>query len=97
MREDSPVAYEQLVERLLASPRFGERWARYWLDVARFSDTKGYVFTEDRNYPDAYKYRDWVIQSLNTDRPFDEFIRHQLAADQLAATDPDATRGDGIS
>jgi hypothetical protein len=85
---DSPQALVQLVERLMASPRFGERWARYWLDVARFSDTKGYVFTADRNYPDAYKYRDWVIQSLNDDRPLDEFIRFQLAADQLAAGDP---------
>jgi hypothetical protein len=85
---DTPQAVEQLVERLLASPRFGERWARYWLDVARFSDTKGYVFTADRNYPDAYKYRDWVIQSLNQDRPLDDFIRYQLAADHLAGDDP---------
>ncbi|MBN01545.1 MAG: cytochrome C [Planctomycetaceae bacterium] len=75
--------YEQLVEQLLQSPQFGERWARHWLDVARFADTKGYVFTQDRNYPDAHKYRDWVIDSFNRDRSIKEFLQFQLAADQL--------------
>jgi hypothetical protein len=89
VHREAPDAYEQLVERLLGSPRFGERWARYWLDVARFSDTKGYVFTQDRNYPDAYKFRDWVIDSLNKDRPFNDFIVYQLAADQRAPDEPD--------
>ena len=78
----SPRAKEQVVDRLLASPRYGERWARHWLDVARYADTKGYVFQEDRNYPEAYQYRDWVIQSLNDDQPFDRFVKYQLAADQ---------------
>ena len=72
--DSSPDAYSRQVEALIASPRFGERWARHWLDVARFADTKGYVFQEDRNYPEAYRYRDWVIRSLNQDRPYDEFL-----------------------
>jgi len=75
--------YEAAVDRLLASPRFGERWARHWLDVARYADTKGYVFQEDRNYAKAYTYRDWVIASFNSDRPFDRFVVAQLAADQI--------------
>ncbi|MEX0610960.1 MAG: PSD1 and planctomycete cytochrome C domain-containing protein [Pirellulales bacterium] len=81
--DPSDGRYEQAVDRLLASPRFGERWARHWLDVARYADTKGYVFEEDRNYKHAYLYRDWVIASFNTDRPFDQFIVAQLAADQM--------------
>jgi hypothetical protein len=81
--DPSDARYEATVDWLLASPRFGERWARYWLDVARYADTKGYVFTEDRNYTHAYRYRDWVIASFNADRPFDKFIVAQLAADQI--------------
>ena len=78
----SDARYEQAVDRLLASPRFGERWARHWLDVARYADTKGYVFEEDRNYTHAFKYRDWVIAALNGDMAFDRFVVTQLAADQ---------------
>jgi hypothetical protein len=78
---------------LLASPRFGERWARHWLDVARYADTKGYVFEEDRNYKHAYLYRDWVIASFNSDRPFDEFIIAQLAGNQM--DDPACTAAMG--
>jgi mono/diheme cytochrome c family protein len=82
--EDSaPDAYEKVVERLLASPHYGERWARHWLDVARYADNKGYVFEEERRYPFAYTYRDYVIRSLNEDLPYDQFIVHQLAADRL--------------
>ena len=81
--DPSDARYEATVDRLLASPRFGERWARYWLDVARYSDTKGYVFKEDRNYKGAYAYRDWVIQSFNSDRPYNRFIVAQIAADQI--------------
>jgi hypothetical protein len=77
------ATYEHAVDRLLASPRFGERWGRYWLDVARYADTKGYLFEEDRNYKTAFKYRNWVIAALNDDLPYDEFIVAQLAADQL--------------
>lgn len=90
--DPTDARYEAVVDRLLASPRFGERWARHWLDVARYADTKGYVFEEDRNYKHAYTYRDWVIASFNTDRPFDRFVVAQLAADQVedAASAPAA-------
>ena len=76
-------AYERLVDRLLASPHYGERWARHWLDVARYSDTKGYVFQEERRYPYAYTYRDYVIRSFNDDKPYSEFLVEQIAADRL--------------
>ncbi len=76
-------AYERLVERLLASPAYGERWGRHWLDVARYADTKGYVFTAERRFPYSYTYRDHVIASFNEDRPYDRFLVEQLAADQL--------------
>ena len=68
---------------MLASPRYGERWGRFWLDVARYADTKGYVFEEERRYPYAYTYRDYVIRSFNEDLPFNRFIIEQIAADQL--------------
>ena len=79
----APGAFARVVDRLLASPRYGERWGRHWLDVARYADTKGYVFTQDRHYPYAYTYRDYVIRALNTDLPYDQFVVQQLAADQL--------------
>ena len=72
---------DDFLERLLDSPHFGERWGRYWLDVARYSDTKGYVFQEDREYASAWQFREWVIRSLNDDMPYDEFLIRQLAAD----------------
>lgn len=79
----------RLVDRLLADSRFGERWGRYWLDVARYADSKGYVFQEERRYAYSYTYRDWVIRSFNEDLPYDQFILAQLAADQsLAKDDP---------
>jgi hypothetical protein len=81
--DPSDQAFRQRVDRLLASKHFGERWARHWLDVARFGDTKGYVFQKDRNYPHAYKYRDWVISALNDDLPFTQFLRLQIAADHF--------------
>ncbi|RYG33879.1 DUF1549 domain-containing protein, partial [bacterium] len=67
LADKSPQAYGKVVDRLLASPRYGERQARAWLDVARYSDTKGYVFVEDRNYPNAYTFRKWVIDAFNRD------------------------------
>jgi hypothetical protein len=78
------VAYTALVDRLLASPHFGERFARYWMDVARYADTKGYVFREEREYPQAYKYRDWLIAAFNSDLPYTDFVREQLAADKFS-------------
>lgn len=84
--DKSPEAFARVVDRLLASPRYGERWGRHWLDVARYADTKGYVFEEDRHYPYAYTYRDYVIRAFNEDLPYDQFIKEQIAADLLPAT-----------
>ena len=77
----SPDAYEKLVERLLASPRYGERWARHWLDVVRFAETTGFEVNTPRD--NAWPYRDYVIRSLNEDKPYDQFVREQLAGDQF--------------
>ena len=85
--DPTPDAFDRLVDRLLASPKYGERWGRYWLDVARYSDTKGYVFFEEKSYPWAYTYRDYVIRSLNEDKPYDQFVLEQLAADLLIQPD----------
>jgi hypothetical protein len=81
--DQSPDAFARVVDRLLASPHYGERWGRHWLDVARYADTKGYVFTQARRFPYAYTYRDYVIRSLNEDLPYDRFVVDQLAADLL--------------
>ncbi|HYE32687.1 MAG TPA: DUF1553 domain-containing protein, partial [Methylomirabilota bacterium] len=81
IKDPSPDAYEVLVENLLASPRYGERWAREWLDVARYSDSNGFDWDEYR--PKAWRYRDYVIRAFNADKPFDQFIREQLAGDEL--------------
>ena len=81
-----------MVDRLLASPHYGERWGRYWLDVARYADTKGYVFQEERHIPYAYTYRDCVIHAFNDDLPYDQFLIEQIAADQLAARRRQASR-----
>ncbi len=78
-----PDAYARLIDRLLASPRYGERWGRYWLDVARYADTKGYVFFQDADFHWAYTYRDYVVSAFNRDLPYDRFILEQLAADRL--------------
>ena len=84
--DPAPEAYEKAVERLMASPRFGERWGRHWLDVARYSDTKGLPapINADRRFHFAYSYRDYVINAFNADKPFDQFIVEQLAADLMA-------------
>ena len=85
MADTSPQAWEKVVDRLLKSPHYGERWGRHWLDVARYSDTKGDVNgrVEDFRYPYAWTYRDYVIRAFNEDKPFDQFIREQLAADVM--------------
>ena len=78
-------AYERLIDRLLDSPRYGEHWARHWLDVARYSDTKGYVYArEERFWVHAWAYRDWVVRAFTEDLPYDRFLLLQLAADQIA-------------
>ena len=82
------AAFAAVVDRLLASPAYGERWGRYWLDVARYGDSKGYVAgKEERRYPYAYTYRDYVIRSFNEDKPYDRFLVEQVAADRLGRLD----------
>ena len=84
MSDEDPKAYAKLVDRLLASPRYGQRWARHWLDVARYADTLGYALDNvSRDYPFAYTYRDYVVNALNSDLPYNDFVAQQLAADQL--------------
>ncbi len=85
LADSSPDAFSKVVDRLLSSPLYGERWGRYWLDVARYSDTKGDIAKnrQDENYPNAWTYRDYVIQSFNQDKPFNKFIIEQIAADKL--------------
>jgi hypothetical protein len=87
VQDESPNAWATVIDKLLASPRYGERWGRHWLDVARYADTRGYVFTEERRFPYSYTYRDYVIKSFNEDLPYDQFILQQLAADQLPLGD----------
>ncbi len=84
LADKRPDAYVRAVDRLLGSPRYGERWGRIWLDVARYADTKGYVFEEERRYPYSYTYRDWVVQALNDDLPYDRFLQYQIAGDLYA-------------
>jgi hypothetical protein len=83
--DEAPDSFARLVDRLLASPRYGERWGRYWLDVARYADTKGYILFQDANYHWAYTYRDYVIRAFNHDLPYDRFLIEQIAADRLPA------------
>ncbi len=92
--KDPETAYIALVDRLLASPHYGERWGRHWLDVARYADSSGYESDTDR--PNAYHYRDFVIKALNQDMPFDEFVRKQLAGDEIAPQDPLAIAATGF-
>ena len=82
VKDESPDAYEKLVDRLLTSPRYGEAWARHWLDLVRFAETNSYE--RDGAKPSAWRYRDYVIRSLNDDKPYDRFVREQLAGDELA-------------
>jgi hypothetical protein len=87
LKDDAPDAFARVIDRLLASPHYGERWGRYWLDVARYSDTKGYVFFEENNFPWAWTYRDYVIRAFNEDLRYDRFILEQLTADRLPLGD----------
>ena len=87
--DDDPLAYEKLVERLLASPHYGERWARHWMDVSHFAETHGH--DQDRPRENAWPYRDYLIRSFNDDKPYGRFIREQIAGDVLYPDDPWAT------
>lgn len=80
--DPAPDAYEQLVDRFLAQPQFGERWAQHWLDVVRYAETEGYEY--DRHLPDAWRFRDYVARSFNRDKPFDQFVAEQIAGDETA-------------
>jgi Protein of unknown function (DUF1553)/Protein of unknown function (DUF1549)/Planctomycete cytochrome C len=87
VNDPSAEAWPKVIDKLLASPRYGERWGRHWLDVARYADTRGYVFTEERRFPYSYTYRDYVIKAFNDDLPYDQFVLQQLAADRLPLGD----------
>ncbi len=89
-----PLAWPQLIDRLLDSPQYGERWARHWMDVARFAESHGYEQDYDR--PQAYFYRDFLIQAFNSDMPYDQFVRWQLAGDELAPQNPYAMMATGF-
>ena len=94
LNDDSPSAGERVVDRLLASPRYGERWARHWMDVARYAETHGH--DEDAIRENAWPYRDWLIQAFNEDKSYTEFVREQIAGDVLEIVDPSATAGIGF-
>ncbi len=96
VNDKSPNAWEKVVDRLLESPRYGERWARHWLDVARYADTKGYVFVEDAVFHNAYTYRDYVIDAFNHDMRYDKFVIEQLAADLAYPDDRSAQAACGF-
>ncbi|MEO1995200.1 MAG: DUF1549 and DUF1553 domain-containing protein, partial [Planctomycetaceae bacterium] len=85
LHDAEPDAYERLVERLLGSPGYGERWAQHWLDVVRYADSDGFEYDDPR--PHAWRFRDWVITALNSNKPFDRFVRDQIAADELTPQD----------
>ena len=95
VQDPSPDAYERLVDRLLASPRHGERWALYWLDLVRYAESDG--FKSDDARPTAWRYRDYVIAAFNGDKPYDRFMREQLAGDELYANDRDALIATGFN
>ena len=94
LKEDSEDAYERLVERLLASPHYGERWARHWLDVVHYGDTHGY--DKDKRRDHAWPYRDYVIQSFNADKPYARFVKEQIAGDVFFSEDPNAIIATGF-
>ena len=88
-KEDRNKAWEELIDRLLISPRYGEQMARHWLDIVRYADSAG--FSNDYPRPHAWRYRDYVVRSFNNDKPYDQFVREQIAGDELA--DLGAVRG----
>ena len=95
VEDKSPQAYENLVDRLLDSPRYGEQWARHWLDVVRFAESDGYEY--DTHRPDAYRYRDYVIASLQKDKPYDQFVKEQLAGDEMEPRTDDLLVASGFN
>jgi mono/diheme cytochrome c family protein len=92
--DSDPAAYEKLVDRLLASPHFGERFARHWLDIAHYADTHG--FERDKRRDTAWRYRDYVIDAFNKDKPYDQFLKEQIAGDVLWPDQPEAVIATGF-
>ena len=94
VRDRSEDAYERLVDRLLASPQYGVRWARWWLDLARYGESNGFEYDEFR--PSSWRYRDWVVGAFNRDMPYDEFARLQIAGDVLRPEDAGGVEATGF-
>src|SRR5207253_7499858 len=92
--DNAPDAYEKLVDKLLASPHHGEKWARHWLDLVRYAETNSYE--RDNPKPHIWRYRDYVIRAFNEDKPYDRFLREQLAGDELYTGDNDALIATGF-
>jgi hypothetical protein len=95
VNDRSPKAFARVVDRLLASPRYGEKWARHWLDLARYAETDG--FNGDHTRPHIWRYRDYVIRAFNSDKPYDRFVKEQIAGDELWPDDPDALVATGFN
>lgn len=95
LKDESPNAYASAVNRMLESPRYGERWARHWLDLARYAESEG--FKADETRPNVWRYRDYVIKSFNDDKPYDRFVQEQIAGDELWPGDPDAAVATGFN
>jgi len=95
LSDDTPRAFEKVVAELLASPHYGERWGRHWLDLARYADTQG--FKADETRPNVWRYRDYVIDAFNQDRPYDRFVKEQIAGDELYPNDPSAKVATGFN
>ncbi len=95
LADKSPRAFEKVVERLLASPHYGERWARHWLDLARYAESEG--FKSDETRPHVWRYRDYVIRSFNEDKPYDRFVQEQIAGDELWPDSPEAWIATGFN
>ncbi|HEX5007153.1 MAG TPA: DUF1549 domain-containing protein, partial [Hyphomonadaceae bacterium] len=95
LADESPKAFERVVDELLASPHYGERWGRHWLDLARYADSEG--FKADETRPNVWRYRDYVIRAFNEDKPYNRFIEEQLAGDELYPKNPDALAATGFN
>src|SRR5262249_7071193 len=94
LKDESPDAYERMVERLLSSPHYGERWGRYWLDVARFGESQG--FERDKLRDHSWRYRDWVIRAFNEDKPYPQFVKEQLAGERVEPVTADGIIATGF-
>ncbi|HMC12208.1 MAG TPA: DUF1549 domain-containing protein, partial [Pirellulaceae bacterium] len=95
LRAFKPDDYDAVVDKLLTSPHYGERWGRHWMDVWRYSDWDGYKAEIRESQPHIWRWRDWIVESLNADKPYDRMLQEMLAADELSPEDPDALRATG--